>query len=90
MSTFELYNVNLPNADVNALSYNKASDTQLSAFLRSDKALKSYYKARLKELGKISLGNITSYYECLKTIQTMNEEIAKIKSILNARHTKNV
>ena len=90
MSIFEMTNIKLPNHDVKELRLTKTTTPQLSSLLRGLKALKSYWKARLKELGKISLGNISSYYECLKTIQSLNEEMVNIKNELNKRHIETV
>lgn len=81
-------NVNYPQAQFNQIEFARMTIKQLSAMLNSIKAEKAYMKTEMNKLGKLSLGNIASYYKALKNIQECNAGIRGIKSEMSKRAEK--
>lgn len=83
---FNKSKINNPQWNVTHFCLERMTIKQLSATLKGKKAEKSYIKCEMNKLGTISLGNIASYFKCLKDIQTINEDIDRIRREMRNRH----
>lgn len=80
--------VNYPQDQITYIHVTRMSDKHLQSILQEAKAEKSYMKTEMKKLGKLSLGNITSYYQALKNIQNLNFAIKTYKAEMAKRAAK--